>query len=160
MVLHCSRRLITLLLKNSAGLQKEANFDLDECVQAMLGQPWGLAANRTERAFLVAPQDAADSRIERRLSTAGRPLTPVYSQTTTLTVCREVVDVPLRDVINSTGGGQKALWELAESLHSRIDVAWDPPDTADVCKGLAGTGDAAPVEPIEQTLRLAAAGST
>ncbi|MDZ4686253.1 MAG: tubulin-like doman-containing protein [Planctomycetaceae bacterium] len=155
-VLHCSGRLITLLLQQVPGSQNDVDIDLDACLRAILKETWTAAVSRDDRAFIIAPADAMNSHAEWRMPDGDRAVIPVYAQTTSLTVCREAADVPLIDLINSIGRGQKALWDLAENLHSRIDVAWSPLSEASGSDVSTGSPDeeSAPAEPIDSTLCL------
>ncbi|HUQ72551.1 MAG TPA: hypothetical protein VM165_23690, partial [Planctomycetaceae bacterium] len=109
-------------------------------------------------AFIIAPAEAMDNHAEWCLPDADRTVIPVYAQTTSLTVCREASDVPLVDLINSIGRGQRAMWALAETLHSRIDVAWSPLGEASPGEFNAASQDEEPHadEPIGSTLCLEA----
>jgi hypothetical protein len=128
-VLHCTRRLISLLLQPCSG-QAAADVDLETCLQTILDEPWMLPISGPERAFVIAPRDAAGSQLEARLKLPSGSVTPIYATTNCLAVCREVRNIPLDAIVQHLVGPQSALWSLAENMHTRIDVEWSGPDAA------------------------------
>jgi hypothetical protein len=123
-VLHAMMELLSAAV-NRGGSADNGAFDLKAVVGESLRVPWSLAADRSERAWIVIPDVAPHSGIFGDSSEALSGIAVLPGKTSSVFVCRKVEGVPLQTLADEFVHGQVVYKELADNLHTRIDIAWD-----------------------------------
>lgn len=126
-VLQTISQLITATIEHQpAASLDNTRLDIAAVASEAVETPWNFPGERQERVLVVVPEAAPSAfRPPNRWATANG-VTVVPGRTSGIAICRELERVPLQTFADTFIHGQQIYRELAENLHTRTDVEWQP----------------------------------